>query len=99
MEEMLIRISNADAVVEVQPDVPVFVQPHEVEEDFATFLDYIQDEVSPAIRDRPQRNVKYAQTRKTTLRSHIASHTMSAAALQHDSELNISGCHRERQSP
>ena len=50
--------SNADAVVEQQNGLLLFVEPYERHEPFVEFLDYIQ-------ADSRRTNVKYAQTRKS----------------------------------
>lgn len=55
--------SNADAVVEQQGGILLFVEPYEVSEPFDIFLDYVQHE-SNANGNSDEGNVKYAQTRE-----------------------------------
>lgn len=51
---------NADAVVEQADGTLMFAEPHEAEEDFGAFLDYVQEDATHS----SSRNVKYAQPRE-----------------------------------
>lgn len=51
---------NADAVVGSADGTLMFAEPHEAEEDFGEFLDYVQEDASHS----SARNVKYAQPRE-----------------------------------
>lgn len=57
--------SNADAVVEQENGKSIFVEPHEVQEDFNEFFSYVQED-SENISTQSRRNVKYAQTRRSS---------------------------------
>jgi jumonji domain-containing protein 7 len=61
---------NADAVVEDEHGRLTFVEPYEIDEDFAEFLEYVQRDSSSSASGTHQGNVKYAQTRES-LRSPI----------------------------
>ena len=54
---------NADAVVQQENGLLLFVEPWETLEPFSEFLDYIQQDSRSSEGYNAPRNVKYAQTR------------------------------------
>ena len=58
------RDSKADAVVEQEDGLLLFVEPLEISESFSEFLEYLRNDTKLAGAARCGRNVKYAQTRK-----------------------------------
>ena len=56
--------SNADAVVEQENGILIFVEPYERSEPFVDFLDYVQQEGEHSLSHERPRLVKYAQTRE-----------------------------------
>ncbi|CZT19783.1 related to phospholipase [Ramularia collo-cygni] len=56
---------NADAVVASADGTLMFAEPHETEEDFGAFLDYVQQDPGHS----SSRNVKYAQPQNDSLRT------------------------------
>ena len=55
--------SNADAVVEQEDGTLLFVEPHQVQERFVDFLEYVRNDSSERTSAEGLKNVKYAQTR------------------------------------
>lgn len=61
-------LGNADAVVHAGNGNLLFVQPYEAQEDFASFLSYVQDDTKRLSIGTKPGNVKYAQTQNDSLR-------------------------------
>ncbi|KAK3711966.1 hypothetical protein LTR37_009278 [Vermiconidia calcicola] len=61
-------LGNADAVVEQENGILIFVEPYERSEPFVDFLDYVQQEGEHSLSHERPRLVKYAQTQNDNLR-------------------------------
>ena len=54
----------------------IFVEPHQTKENFVDFLQYVQQDSAASIPSPPEiRNVKYAQTRTSSMHSAYSDHT------------------------
>ena len=76
------RNRNADAVVEQETGLLLFVEPYGKSEPFTEFLDYIQEDSRSFASVNEKRSVKYAQTRM--LIAGIARHVVINIAAEND---------------
>jgi hypothetical protein len=68
MDAGLYNARNADGIVEQDDGSLLFVEPHQTQENFITFVRYVQEDCSAPVPLPPDvRNVKYAQTRTLPL--------------------------------